>query len=279
MQDHDQTRNLDERTVQGFGEEWSRFDQRELSEADRQAIFDSYFSMVEWAALPTNATCADIGCGSGRWAAVVASKVGHLHLLDASDDALQVAKHNLSDANNVSFHHASVDSLPFHDASLDFAYSLGVLHHVPNTQAAINAIARKVKPGGKFLVYLYYAFDNRPAWFRALWRASDLLRTIISGLSSSLKNLSADLIAAFVYWPLARTAKLFGNSLPSAWPLAIYKDRSFYVMRTDALDRFGTRLEQRFTRAQIEQMLTSAGFTDVRFSTAMPFWVALATKR
>jgi hypothetical protein len=50
-------------------------------------------------------------------------------------------------------------------------------------------------------------------------------------------------------------------------------------MRTDALDRFGTRLEQRFTRVQIEQMLIAAGFIDVRFSPNMPFWVALATKR
>jgi SAM-dependent methyltransferase len=273
-------RNADQKTVQGFGEEWTRFDQAALSAEDRAAIFQSYFSMVDWPALPANAVCADIGCGSGRWAAVVAPKVGTLHAVDASDAALEVAKINMAAAGNVVFHRASVDALPFPDSSLDFAYSLGVLHHVPDTQAAISSIAQKIKPGGKFLIYLYYAFDNRPAWFRGLWRLSDLLRGALSNAPAALKNLSADLIALTIYWPLARTAKLLErmDSLPASWPLAIYRDRRFYVMRTDALDRFGTRLEQRFTRVQIEQMLTSAGFEKVQFSPTMPFWVGLATK-
>lgn len=272
--------NIDQRTVRGFGEEWTRFDQSGLSDADREAIFDSYFSMVDWVPLAT-AVCADIGCGSGRWAAVVAPKVGKLHLVDASDAALDVAKRNLASSANVHFHRASVDALPFDDNSLDFAYSLGVLHHVPDTAAAIAAVAPKIKPGGQFLLYLYYAFDNRPAWFRMLWKGSELGRAILSRAPSSLRNLAADLIAALVYWPLARTARLLDKrgSLPASWPLAIYRDRSFYVMRTDALDRFGTRLEQRFTRAQIAQMLSDAGFGTIRFSDLMPFWVALATKR
>ena len=57
-------------------------------------------------------------------------------------------------------------------------------------------------------------------------------------------------------------------------PLSTYRYRSFYSMRTDALDRFGTRLEQRFTRVEIEQMMRAAGLTDIRFSEEEPFWVA-----
>ena len=49
---------------------------------------------------------------------------------------------------------------------------------------------------------------------------------------------------------------------------------SFYTMRTDALDRFGTRLEHRFTRDEIERMMTDAGLTDITFSDRPPFWVA-----
>ena len=63
------------------------------------------------------------------------------------------------------------------------------------------------------------------------------------------------------------------------WPLAYYRDRSFYVMRTDALDRLGTRLEQRFTRIQIAEMLTRAGFKEIRFSEGPPFWCAVGLKR
>jgi hypothetical protein len=50
-------------------------------------------------------------------------------------------------------------------------------------------------------------------------------------------------------------------------------------MRTDAYDRFCTRLEQRFTRRQIEEMLTEAGFEGIRFSDTVPYWCAVGKKR
>ena len=65
----------------------------------------------------------------------------------------------------------------------------------------------------------------------------------------------------------------------AAIPLGIYRDRNFYVMRTDAYDRFCTSLEKRFTRAQVGQMLTEAGFEAIRFSEAAPFWCAVGLKR
>ena len=49
-------------------------------------------------------------------------------------------------------------------------------------------------------------------------------------------------------------------------------------MRTDALDRFGTRLEQRFSRNEIERMMTAAGLTDIVFSEREPYWVACGRK-
>jgi hypothetical protein len=49
-------------------------------------------------------------------------------------------------------------------------------------------------------------------------------------------------------------------------------------MRTDALDRFGTRLEQRFTRDQIRAMMTAAGLIRIRFGDAIPYWTAVGFK-
>ncbi len=274
------SRNKDDRVVKGFGEEWSRFTQEELPPDERQAIFEDYFSVFPWDTLPVSASGADIGCGSGRWAMLVAPLVGELHLVDASEAALAVARRNLDQAGNVRFHHASVDELPFAEASLDFAYSLGVLHHVPDTLSAMRSVARVLKLGAPFLVYLYYAFDNRPWWFRALWRLSDRVRRAISCLPVTPRHAVCDVIAVTVYWPLVRLAKLFDavGLLPSAWPLAAYRDRSFYVMRTDALDRFGTRMEQRFTRTEIEAMLRAAGFDYIRFSGRPPYWCAVGVK-
>ncbi len=273
--------NRDDRVIQGFGEEWSRFQQQALSTAEHAAIFEDYFSIFPWEELPPQASGADIGCGSGRWAAVVAPKVGRLVCIDASADALAVARRNLAGCGNVIFHQADVGELPLAEGELDFVYSLGVLHHVPDTARAIANVARVLKPGGYFLVYLYYAFDNRPLWFRLLWRVSDGLRRAISRLPSFLRFSVCDLIAALVYWPLARMAAILGTLgvRPGNFPLWYYRDKSFYVMRTDALDRFGTRLEQRFTRHQIATMLEEAGFSHIRFSPKAPFWCAVACKR
>jgi ubiquinone/menaquinone biosynthesis C-methylase UbiE len=272
--------NLDPQVAHGFGQEWSTFrqDADHLSPQQRQDIFDDYFRIFPWHLLPPGGGVGvDVGCGTGRWSTLVAPRVAHLHLLDASAEALAVAKQNLSSAKNVSFHAASVANMPLTPGSLDFAYSLGVLHHVPDTQAAIETIAGTLKPGAPFLVYLYYALDNRPMWYRALWRVTNFARVVISRLPHPLRLVLSQTIATLVYWPVARTARLlprFGRSLP----LSYYADKSFYVMRTDAYDRFCTRLEKRFTRPEIEGMLKRAGFEHIVFSDRVPLWCAVGLR-
>jgi ubiquinone/menaquinone biosynthesis C-methylase UbiE len=275
--------NLDTDVAAGFGHEWSSFRQgaEELSAADRTAIFESYFRIFPWDALAPNPVGIDVGCGSGRWSVMVAPRVGHLHLLDASREALAVARENLAGQSNVSFHLASVGDIPLADNSLDFAFSLGVLHHVPDTSAAIRAVAAKLRRGAPFLVYLYYALDNRPWWFRTIWRFSNLFRVVISRAPARLRLVVSQIIAVAVYWPLARLAALVERAgfSPASIPLEAYRNRAFYVMRTDAYDRFCTRLEQRFTREQITHMLQDAGFDDIRFSDQVPYWCAIGRKR
>lgn len=273
--------NQDAGTVAGFGEEWSYYDQSSLSEEELRQVFDLYFNIFPWDRLTSRSVGFDLGCGSGRWARVAAPRIGHLYCIDASAAALDVARKNLADCPNCSFVHASVDHLPFDDGIFDFGYSLGVLHHVPDTLAGISACVRKLKPGAPLLLYIYYAFDNRPAWFRVLWRLSDLVRRFISRLPFGLRNLMAQLIALLVYWPLARTAGLLERSgfRVERLPLSIYRRNSFYVMRTDALDRFGTRLEHRFTAAEIEQMMKAAGLERITFSQSAPYWCVVGYKK
>jgi ubiquinone/menaquinone biosynthesis C-methylase UbiE len=270
-------RNVDHETVAGFGDEWSRFDQSRLDDEERRTVFEQYFHVFPWERVGRQAEGFDAGCGSGRWALLVAPRVKTLHCVDASADALGVARRNLSHLPNVDFTTASVEEMPFPDGSMDFGYSLGVLHHVPDTASALAACVRKLKPGAPFLLYLYYAFDNRPAWFRSVWRASDLARRVVSQLPHPARYATSQALAVTVYWPLARTARVLeklGMDVAHL-PLSAYRERSFYVMRTDALDRFGTRLEQRFTRAEMDRMMRDAGLVDVVFHEGVPFWCAV----
>ncbi|MFZ0844996.1 MAG: class I SAM-dependent methyltransferase [Pseudolabrys sp.] len=276
-------KNTDRATVEGFGREWTAFTQSaaDLAIAERSEIFDAYFSIFPWYLLPAQSVGADIGCGTGRWATLVAPRVGHLHAVDAGGEALAIARSNLAGFDNISFHHTSVSALPFDDGALDFAYSLGVLHHVPDTAQAICDIAAKLKFGAPLLVYLYYALDNRPAAYRLIWEISNFARLILSRTPFVAQIVASTAIACLVYWPLARIAAILEKVgfLPRSWPLAFYRHRSLYVMRTDAFDRFCTRLEQRFSRLRITAMLRAAGFDDINFSESEPFWVAVAIKR
>jgi SAM-dependent methyltransferase len=275
------TENFDKKVIDGFGDEWQRFKQNELPEAELQTIFEGYFKKFPWDKLQKTAEGFDLGCGSGRWAKFVADSVGELHCIDPSDLALEVAKKNLENKDNCQFHCASVDSIPLKDNSMDFGYSLGVLHHVPNTQDAIKSCVAKLKKGAPFLVYLYYAFDNKPWWFKLIWKMSDIVRKVISKMPYFLRYFLSQLIAIFIYYPLVKISKTLSKiGLDvSSIPLSAYKDNSFYTLRTDALDRFGTSLEQRFTKEEIQIMMENAQLDNVEVYKGFHYWNAIGYKK
>jgi hypothetical protein len=102
-------------------------------------------------------------------------------------------------------------------------------------------------------------------------------RFVVARLPLVLRAFVADVLAVVVYWPLARLAGLVERrgGDPSSMPLFQYRNRTFYVMRNDALDRFGTRLEKRYSREQIRDLLEGAGLERVTFSKGPPWWIAI----
>ena len=273
------SKNIDKHTVEGFGDEWERFDQQSLSKKEHQEIFESYFSIFPWHDLPSLPVGFDLGCGSGRWAKLIAPRVKRLHCIDPSS-AIDIAKRNLANYYNCEFHHAGVDNMPLSDASMDFGYSLGVLHHIPDTQQAMIACVKKLKPGAPFLVYIYYAFDNRPIWYRYLWILSNIIRQGVYRLPYGLRYFITQIIAGIIYLPLARASFFLekcGVNVDNM-PLSAYRNRSFYTIRTDALDRFGTKLEQRFTKNEIKKMMETANLEKIVFS-EKNYWCAVGYRK
>ena len=275
------TKNLEKKVIEGFGEEWNKFDQSTIKIEELKKAFDQYFNIFPKSFLNKNNEGFDMGCGSGRWAKLVAPDVKNLNCIDPSYKAIEVAKKNLNENSNVIFFLLKVNEECLRPNSQDFGYCLGVLHHVRDTQEGINSCFKILKKNSPFLIYLYYRFDNKPIWFKIIWKASDLIRKTIMNLPFSMKKIITYIIALLIYLPLSKISKLFfklGFEVKN-FPLSDYKDKSFYFMSTDALDRFGTRLEKRFTKIEIKQMLEKAGFKDIEFSDSTPYWVCLAWKR
>ena len=273
-------KNIDKKTVDGFGEEWNKYNQSSISDEELKKSWNQYFDMFSFEELSNDSEGFDMGCGSGRWAKFVANKVHLLNCIDPSEKALNVAKRNLSNFSNIRYFNASVNDNILKENSQDFGYCLGVLHHVPDTLEGIKACAKLLKKNAPFLLYLYYNFENRSFFFKLIWRLSDFIRKIISSLSPKTKIFITSIIAYLIYYPLARFAFIsekLGIDV-SNLPLSDYRNKSFYFMKTDALDRFGTRLEKRFSKDEIKRMLQEAGFRDIRFSKNMPFWVSISRK-
>lgn len=269
--------NLDPRTVERFGLEWRKFHQPPRLGRELYGIWKTYFRIFPLKYLHSKTVGCDFGCGSGRWAKFVAPKVGKLFCVDASGKALEVARRNLAEFNNIRFEHASLTQVSVRDAYLDFGYCLGVLHHLPDPLGGMRACVKKLKIGAPFLIYVYQSISSKPLAWRLLFWVTSVLRNIICRLPNRLLEACCDVIAITVYYPFARISR-WAEVLRWPYeyiPLSFYRNLSLYTMRTDARDRFGTPLEHRFSKDQIHRMMRTVGLGKIRFSYRPPYWTAL----
>lgn len=268
----------DPAVIESFGKEWQAF--HHFSPVEIERLGKEYFDLLEglW---QTDWVALDAGCGSGRFSRYVAARIRHVEAVDASIEALLAAQKLLHGVPNVRLTCAALHEIPFPSESFDLVFSLGVLHHIPDTEGALRSLVRVLKPGGYLLVYLYYALDDRGWAYRMLFRSANALRKVVSKLPLGLRRIASELLAWLVYVPLvglARIARALRLPFWSKLPLAYYVDKSLYVLRNDALDRFGTSLEKRYTRVQIEELLRSVELEGIIFSPNMPCWRVLARK-
>jgi SAM-dependent methyltransferase len=272
--------NIDPQTVTSFGEEWKAF--HSFSGEELRALGDKYFDIVTEEMLNDSMKVVDIGCGSGRFIKYLKGRYDTITGIDPSQ-AIFAANELIGKEEKVELIQASTDSIPFPDGHFDFGYSLGVLHHIPDTQKALEDCVKKIKPGGHFLLYLYYNLDNKPYYFQIIFFLSNLIRLLVSKMPAGLKKFTCSVLAVIFYMPfvgLCRLLRILGvpKRIRQNIPLQGYEDQSFYIIRNDSLDRFGTPLEQRFSRKQIQAMMEKAGLKNILFSEHVPYWHAVGEK-
>jgi ubiquinone/menaquinone biosynthesis C-methylase UbiE len=272
-------KNIDKKVVDEFGDEWLKFYEHNDDLIKKGG--EEYFDILNDEIINSETYALDVGCGTGRWTKYLASKIGFIEAVDPSNSIFAADK-LLGGIKNVRLSKASIETLPFADETFDFVMSIGVLHHIPDTQKALNDCVKKVKKGGYFYVYLYYNLDRRGPFYKGLFKISDLIRKIVSRLPGRIKHFICDVLAIFFYMPFVLTGRFFNflsfKALAKRMPLHGYQNRSFFMIRNDTLDRFGTRLEQRFSAKKLTEMMENAGLTDIVISNGIPFYHAVGKK-
>jgi ubiquinone/menaquinone biosynthesis C-methylase UbiE len=145
-------------TQQVYGAMWDTFDFETCTEGARNVLIDRFrYSDFELTSL-AGKDVLDQGCGSGRYtmalAAAGARRVIGIDLGGASlETAIMMARK--AGLETVTFERGDVLAMPYEDASFDFVFSNGVLHHTESTERGIEEMFRVLKPGGRAFLYLY----------------------------------------------------------------------------------------------------------------------------
>lgn len=136
--------------LESFGRQWNRFDVAHDDE-DRAT-----FTAKTGQQLPSLAgkLILDAGCGGGRYCKVAGEAGAHVVGADHTT-AVDKARTLCAQLSTVRFVQADLKHLPLPEAAFDLVFSIGVMHHDADTRKVFDAVARHVKPGGKYAVWLY----------------------------------------------------------------------------------------------------------------------------
>lgn len=250
--------------IEDFGKEWTSF--HDFDENELQKIGDEYFDIFDkenW----KDKVAIDFGGGTGRWTKYIAPYFKKVYLIEPSD-AIYHATKVLHQEENIVFIKSTIEECPLPSNSFEFAMSLGVLHHIENTEYALQKIKEKIKPNGTFYFYLYHNLESYGILKKIIFSFVDFLRKVISKLPFKIKKCICNVIGLIIYFPLARISKITKLNLP----LSYYSNKSLYIMQNDALDRFGTKLEKRYSKKTLYTLLEETKFADIEFSIGTPFY-------
>jgi ubiquinone/menaquinone biosynthesis C-methylase UbiE len=147
------SRRIDSRSFFGkIGGEWDEL---------RQDLFGSDFTTEALLSLIDERwTVADLGCGTGNVAALLAPLVKQVIAVDRESAMLDATRKRLADIDNVYLRNGDLTNLPIDNATLDAAVVSLVMHHLPEPAEAVKEIARTLKPDGVLLVIDMIAHDR-----------------------------------------------------------------------------------------------------------------------
>jgi SAM-dependent methyltransferase len=236
-----------------FGFEWRRYKKTQL---DRLGSRESERTFFEKTGLRPEdlrgKRVLDVGVGTGRFADVARRAGAEVWGVDLSL-AVETARRNLPADCFVA--QANLFALPFERASFDLVYSIGVLHHTPDTRAAVRAIAPYVKPGGTLALWVY---------IKDIWtHYSDIYRRYTPDMPQSLLHFLSNLsIPYYHFLEAVRLVPWVGELARDRllWYLFMPMHRDPFWRVLDTYDWYSPRYQWKHTPDEVGGWLRELGF-------------------
>lgn len=251
-----------------FGYQWNLFKSEQLDSINGTSLSKNrLFAETGWTSeWMTGKWILDAGCGAGRFLDV-ASKTGAQAVGVDISNAVDAARTSLKDRPNVHLVQASIYELPFRGDAFDGCYCIGVIQHTPNPQAALKALPRVLKPGGRLAVTIY----ERKRWTSL--NTKYLLRPITRRIKK--QTLLAIIKSAMpIVFPITNVMfrlPLLGRVFNFAIPVANYTNEAALTRRQrydwailDTFDMLSPQYDQPQTYSEANDALTHAGLVDVQ---------------
>ncbi len=250
------TEQISQKTIDDFGKQWKVYQDNEGFYGSSE-LFADHFSPLLSPGEIAGKCVADIGSGTGRIVQMLlAEGVSKVLAVEPASDAFNVLLENVGGMpDKVTCLNVRGDRLPA-TGDLDFVFSVGVIHHIPNPIPVVQAAYSALKPGGKFAIWVYgkegnelYLFFVKP------------LREITSRLPHSL----LEGLSWILYFPLVLYIQLC-KILPL--PLHNYVTNVIGRMSADKqrliiYDQLNPTYAKYYRRDEVISLLQQGGFVDI----------------
>ena len=252
-----------DRTRDSFGYQWTVFHEMAVDFRDN---FLFYISPLQEAFFKGKIGL-DLGCGFGRHVYNSAQLGAEMVGVDLSE-AIESTRRNTRDLPNVHLVQADVYRLPFRPGVFDFAYSIGVLHHLPDPERGFRCLIPVVKPGGSLFIWVY-SKSRAIANFLL-----ELVRAVTTRLPRRLQK-TLSWIAAVIDWGAFVVPYRIASRVPGVRNLArrlplprltVYAQYPFQVVYADWFDRLAAPIRFYYDDRDLTGWLSRASLTHTLIS-------------
>ena len=246
---------LGQRTIDDFGEQWTRYRDNDGYYASTRLLGDITEPLLPVSEI-RGMRVADIGSGTGRIVNMLLD-AGAQHVIAIEpSSAFEVLGANIRDAAAVTMLNATGDKLP-PSGDLDLVVSIGVLHHIPDPTDVVRAGYNALKPGGRMLAWVYGREGNE-AYLAIAQPLRALTRRLPHALLAGLVRMLYLPLRA--YMALARRFRVPLRDYLNNYLGRLSREQRLLVM----YDQLNPAYAKYYTHAEALALLEKSGFANVR---------------